>query len=90
MKKQIANDVGLMLETVLGYLEFAKHHCIDKLNKPTLEYIEKAIEHTEIANKYLFEKSLTDKEREALNKLGYSFKDVKETQNAKVKEGKIN
>ena len=46
---------GYSIENILGNLDMAKHHCIDKLNKPTLMYIEKATEHLELLNRTLLE-----------------------------------
>lgn len=69
MKQKHATEVGYMLETTLGYLDMDKHHYIDKLNKPTLEYIEKAIKHLEIANKHLFDSSLTQRQRKVYERI---------------------
>lgn len=69
MKKEIAEQTGYMIETVLGYLEMAKHHNIDKLNKPTGEYIDKAIEHLEVANRNLLLGSMTKRQREVYDRL---------------------
>lgn len=78
MEQKHATEVGYMLETTLGYLNMAKHHCIDKLNKPTLKYIEQAIKHLEIANRHLFESSLTPKERVAYERMKASAEKLTE------------
>lgn len=51
--KNECSDVSMMLETTLGYIDMAKHHCIDKLNKSTLKFIEEAEHHCEVAQRML-------------------------------------